>query len=55
MRTGRPRKPLILSSEERERLQSLAHPARSSESVPSKSKRTTLGRRAANRDEDTQS
>ena len=29
MRTGRPRKPLILSSEERERLQSLAHRARS--------------------------
>ena len=29
MRTGRPRKPLILSEEERERLQSLAHRARS--------------------------
>jgi len=29
MRTGRPRKPLILSSEERERLDSLAHRARS--------------------------
>src|SRR5690349_2834446 len=29
MRTGRPRKPLILTSEERERLQSLAHRARS--------------------------
>jgi transposase len=29
MRTGRPRKPLILSEEERDRLQSLAHRARS--------------------------
>src|SRR2546425_12894619 len=29
MRTGRPRKPLILTSEERDRLQSLAHRARS--------------------------
>jgi transposase len=29
MRTGRPRKPLILTSEERERLNSLAHRARS--------------------------
>src|SRR3954467_2559523 len=29
MRTGRPRKPLILSEEERERLQSVAHRARS--------------------------
>src|SRR2546429_8185394 len=29
MRTGRPRKPLILTSEERDRLQSLSHRARS--------------------------
>ena len=29
MRTGRPKQPLILTDEERERLQSLAHRARS--------------------------
>jgi DNA-binding NarL/FixJ family response regulator len=41
MRTGRPRKPLILTAEERERLDSLAHRGRS-QPLPARRARVIL-------------